>query len=167
MTISVFYVSAQIPNIEYFEVCGGLQALGGISFLFLVKFHVECHQNHVWGPLGARVMTNFVKHMVSQRSERSRGDPLSSDPLISDPLSSDPLSSDPLSSDPLSSDPLSSDPLSSDPLISDPPSSDPLSSDIETILFRAGTKTVQKQYISTKALQKQYKNATKTLQKHT
>ena len=72
-----------------------------------------------------------------------------------DPLSSDLLSSDALSSDPLSSDPLSSDPLSSDPLISD----------IETILFRAGTKTVQKQYISTKAVQKRGKNGTKTIQK--
>ena len=47
MTIFVFYVSAQIPNIEYFEVYGGLQALGAISF-FLVKFSVECRQNHVW-----------------------------------------------------------------------------------------------------------------------
>ena len=28
----VFYVSAQIPNIEYFEVYGVLQAPGGISF---------------------------------------------------------------------------------------------------------------------------------------
>ena len=33
-----------------------------------------------------------------------------------------------------------SDPLSSDPLSSDPLGSDPLSSDIETILFRAGSK---------------------------
>ena len=32
MTIFVFYVSPQIPNIEYFEVYGGLQALGGILF---------------------------------------------------------------------------------------------------------------------------------------
>ena len=31
MTIFVFYVSARIPNIKYFEVCGGLQAPGGIS----------------------------------------------------------------------------------------------------------------------------------------
>ena len=30
MTIFVFYVSAQIPNIEYFEVYGGLHAPGGI-----------------------------------------------------------------------------------------------------------------------------------------
>ena len=29
--IFVFYVSAQIPNIEYFEVCEGIQAPGGIS----------------------------------------------------------------------------------------------------------------------------------------
>ena len=32
MTIFVFYVSAQIYNIEFFEVYGGLQAPGGISF---------------------------------------------------------------------------------------------------------------------------------------
>ena len=34
MTIFVFYVIAQIPNIEYFEVYGGLQAPGGISSFF-------------------------------------------------------------------------------------------------------------------------------------
>ena len=34
MTIFVFYVSAQIPNIEYFEVYGGLQASGGIPSFF-------------------------------------------------------------------------------------------------------------------------------------
>ena len=28
-----------------------------------VKFHVECTQNHVWGPPGARDMTNFIKHV--------------------------------------------------------------------------------------------------------
>ena len=32
MTILVFYVGIQIPNIEYFEVYGGLQIPGGISF---------------------------------------------------------------------------------------------------------------------------------------
>ena len=51
MTIFVFYVSAQIPNIEYFEVHGGLQAPGRISSFFLMKFPVECRQNHVWGPI--------------------------------------------------------------------------------------------------------------------
>ena len=35
MTIFVFYVSDQIPSIEYFEVYGGLQAPGGISSFFL------------------------------------------------------------------------------------------------------------------------------------
>ena len=75
-----------------------------------MKFYVECRQNHVCGPPGARVMTNFVKHVLFAKVGKV-GD--------SDPLSSDPLSSDPLSSDPLSSDPLSSD--------------------IETILFRADT----------------------------
>ena len=116
-----------------------------------MKFHVECHQNHGWGPAGARVMNNFVKHVLFAKVGKVGG---------SDPLSSDPLGSDPLSSDPLSSDPLSSDPPSSDPL-----SSDPLSSDIETILLRAGTKRVHKykndtkRYKSnTKAVQKQYKN---------
>ena len=44
-----FCVSAQIPNIEYFEVYGGLHALGGISSFFLVKFLVECRQNR--GPI--------------------------------------------------------------------------------------------------------------------
>ena len=38
MTIFVFYVSAQIPNIEYFEVYGGRQALGGISFFVSLNF---------------------------------------------------------------------------------------------------------------------------------
>ena len=90
-----------------------------------MKFHVECRQNHVWGPPGARVMTNFVKHVFFAKSGKV-GE--------SDALSSDPLSSDPLSSDPLSIDSLSSALLSSDPL-----SSDSLSSDIETILFRVDT----------------------------
>ena len=31
MILFVFYVSAQIPNIEYFEIYGGVQAPGGIS----------------------------------------------------------------------------------------------------------------------------------------
>ena len=109
-----------------------------VSHLFSLKFHVECRQNHVWGPPGARVMTNFVKHVFFAKVGES-------EPLTSDPLSSDRLSSDPLSSDPLSSDPLSSDPLSSD---------------IGTILFRAGTngtKTVHKHKSGTKAVQKSTK----------
>ena len=58
---------------------------------FLVKFHVECRQNHVWGPPGAGVMTNFVKHVFFAKVGKvGESDPLSSDPLSSDPLSSDP-----------------------------------------------------------------------------
>ena len=38
MTIFVFYVSAQILNIECFEVYGGLQPPGGISFFFSLNF---------------------------------------------------------------------------------------------------------------------------------
>ena len=36
--IFVFSVRAQIPNIEYFEVYGGLHALGGISSFFSLSF---------------------------------------------------------------------------------------------------------------------------------
>ena len=89
-------------------------------------------------------MTNFVKHVFFAKVGES-------DPLRSDPFSGDPLSSDHLSSDPLSSDPLSSD--------------------IEIILLRAGTKRVHKYKSGTKALQKKtkaiqkrYKNSTKTEQ---
>ena len=31
MTIFAFYISAQIPNIDYFEVYGGLWAPGGLT----------------------------------------------------------------------------------------------------------------------------------------
>ena len=96
-------------------------------------------------------MTNFVKHVCFAKVGKVKE---------SNRRSSDTLSSDHLSSDHLSSDPLSSDPLSGD---------------IETILFRAGTKTIQKRristktvqklYISTKALQQRYKSGTKTEQK--
>ena len=63
MTIFGSHVQLHISNIGYTRVYEGLQALGGISSFFLLKFHVEWHQNHVWGPPGARVMTNFVKHV--------------------------------------------------------------------------------------------------------
>ena len=66
MTIFVFYVSAQIPNIEYFEVYGGLQAPGGISSIFLVQFPVECNQNHVWGPIFVPSYDHFYKNTLLQ-----------------------------------------------------------------------------------------------------
>ena len=38
MTIFGIYVNPQIPNIEYFEVCGGLWTPGGISSFFSANF---------------------------------------------------------------------------------------------------------------------------------
>ena len=32
---------------------------------FCVTMHVECNNNHLWGPLGARDMTNFEKNVFS------------------------------------------------------------------------------------------------------
>ena len=52
MTIFVFYVSAQIPNIEYFEVYGGLQAPGGISSFFLWIFPSNAVRIMSGDPLG-------------------------------------------------------------------------------------------------------------------
>ena len=60
MTIFGSHVGPCLPNIEYFEVYEGLQALGGIPSFFVVKFHIECNENHVWGPLVARDMSVFL-----------------------------------------------------------------------------------------------------------
>ena len=117
----------------------GVTGPGRYLIFFLVKFHVECRQNHVWGPLGARFMTNLVKHVFFAKVGKD-GE--------SDPLSSDPLGSDPLSSDPLSSHPLSSDPLSSDPLVA-------------VHKYKNDVKAVQEQYKSgTKTVQERCKNVT-------
>ena len=37
--------------------------------LFVVFFHVECTENHVWGPLGVRVMSIFVKTYICVKVE--------------------------------------------------------------------------------------------------
>ena len=50
VTIFGFYVSATIPNIEYFELYEVYKSRD-VSHLFLVKFPVEWRQNHVWGPI--------------------------------------------------------------------------------------------------------------------
>ena len=50
-----------------FVFVGGLQALGGIPSFVLMKFYIECNQNHVWGPPGARVMSIFVKICIFAR----------------------------------------------------------------------------------------------------
>ena len=38
---------------------------GRHALVFVLKFHVECNQNHVWGPLGARDMSIFCETCVS------------------------------------------------------------------------------------------------------
>ena len=50
MTIFVFYVSAQLPNIEYFDVYGGLWPRE-VSHLFSPEISRRMRQNHVWGPI--------------------------------------------------------------------------------------------------------------------
>ena len=62
MIICVFYVSAQIPNIEYFEVYRGLQAPGGISSFFSVNFPsnaVRIMSGDLTAPLNLR--TSFLR----------------------------------------------------------------------------------------------------------
>ena len=50
ITIFVFYVNPQIPNIEYFGAYEVYKSRE-VSRLFLIKFPFECRQNHVWGPI--------------------------------------------------------------------------------------------------------------------
>ena len=38
--------------------------LGRYPTFLDVKFHIECIHNHLWGALGARDMTTFVKHVL-------------------------------------------------------------------------------------------------------
>ena len=60
MTIFVSYVSAQIPNIEYFEVYGGLLAPGGISSLFSSNFPSNGVRIRFGDPFLTRVTTIFI-----------------------------------------------------------------------------------------------------------
>ena len=64
MTIVVFYVSAQIPNIEYFEVYGGFRPPGGISSFFSLNFPSNAVKNHVWGPIFVSSYDNFYKNSL-------------------------------------------------------------------------------------------------------
>ena len=41
---------------------------GGCPLVAVVKFYGECTENHVWGPLGVRDMSIFVKHVFLQSS---------------------------------------------------------------------------------------------------
>ena len=60
MTIFGIYVSPQIPNIEKFEVYGGL-CPGRHPIVLLVKFPVEWHRNYVWGPIFDPSYDHFTK----------------------------------------------------------------------------------------------------------
>ena len=60
MTIFVFYVSAQIPNIEYYEVYGGLHAPGGISSFFSLSFPSNGIIIMSGDPFLTAVMTIFI-----------------------------------------------------------------------------------------------------------
>ena len=51
--------------VDFVLICliffGGSTCSGRYPVSSGVKFHVECSQNHVGGPLGARVMSKFVE----------------------------------------------------------------------------------------------------------
>ena len=51
MTIFVFYINPQIPNIEYFEEKKRSTNPGRYLIFFLIKFPFECRRNHVWSPI--------------------------------------------------------------------------------------------------------------------
>ena len=73
MTIFVFYVSAQIPNIEYFVVYGGLQAPGGISSFFSLNFPSNAVRIMSGDQFLTRVMTIFIKtHFYKLRRTHRR-----------------------------------------------------------------------------------------------
>ena len=72
MTIFVFYVSAQIPNIEYFEVYGGLQAPGGISSFFSSNFPSKAGRIMSGDPFLTRVMTIFITTYIFGGREEAR-----------------------------------------------------------------------------------------------
>ena len=69
MIIFVIYVSAQIPNIEYFEVSGGLRAPGGISCFFLLNFQSNAVRIVSGQPFLVRVMTMFIKTCIFSKVE--------------------------------------------------------------------------------------------------
>ena len=69
MTIFVFYVSAQIPNIEYFEVYGGLQAPGGISNFVSSNFMSNIVRIMSGDAFLTRDMTIFIKAYIFSKVE--------------------------------------------------------------------------------------------------
>ena len=72
MIIFVFYVSAQIPIIEYFEVYGGLQAPGD-SFLFSLNFPSNAVRIMSGDAFFTRVMTIFIKTHIFVKVREGKG----------------------------------------------------------------------------------------------
>ena len=54
---------------NFWDLFWGSTGPGRYLIFFLVKFHVECTHNHVWGPPGARVMTIFIKAYIFVKVE--------------------------------------------------------------------------------------------------
>ena len=56
---------------EFFEFVWGSTGPERYLMFFVVKFYVECIQNHVRGPLGALVLNLFVKAFIFVKVEKS------------------------------------------------------------------------------------------------
>ena len=63
------FLEAHILHIVFVLTLFGLAGLGRYLIFLSVKFIVECTQHHVWGPLGARVMSIFVNTYVVVKVE--------------------------------------------------------------------------------------------------
>ena len=64
MTIFVFYVNPQPPNIESFDVYGGLQIPGGISSFVSSNFLSNGVRIMSGDPFLSQVMTMFIKAYI-------------------------------------------------------------------------------------------------------
>ena len=69
MTIFVFYVSPQIPNIEKFEVYGGLWTPGGISSFSSSNFPSNAVRIMSGDAFLTRVMTILIKTYIFVKVE--------------------------------------------------------------------------------------------------
>ena len=73
MTIFVFYVNPQIPNIENFDVYGSLQIPGGISSFFSSNFPSNAVRIMFGDLFLIRVMTIFINVNILEIIARSIG----------------------------------------------------------------------------------------------
>ena len=73
MTIFVFYVNPQIPNIENFDAYGGLQIPGGSSSFFSSNFPSNAVGIMSGDPFLTRVMTIFIKAYIFVKGREGEG----------------------------------------------------------------------------------------------